>query len=507
MKLTKLLSILLLLCLVSSLLLVGCNKEDGTNSQVSETPANKEYLDLVDGRFYQGKTITFLTTSVNETYESEILSNTEAYNDGLDQVLPSSVNDDMKERANILEAVLGVTIEEEKCFETKRPGGEICTKISNDALAGTANYQVVVPCLFDAAKLALDELFVNLRSVEGLQLEAPWWNQTFNNSMTFAGQLYFTIGDLGLANKNSTAALYVNLDLWDKYSLSEKMGGSPYELVRSGKWTLDVVTSAAKYLSIDENKDNKIDYKDSVGWGGSRDDMWSLFYGSGETVADIGADDLPEITIYNERSSKVMGKMLDLVQDNKHYIEADDYFGIVKWPSVLVQEAFTTGRALFYNGNVSTIIGLRDMEQRFAIVPIPKYEEKQENYHSLINPWTSTCFAIPVSVVGDELKMVADCLNVLGAISKNTVAKNYQEIVIEGRSLRDDDSVDMLNNYIIANYGVDMGMVYRWGDLHSLLQQMADLSSGAFSSKVDSKLSAAEYQMKEVTDFYQSKAQ
>lgn len=516
MKYAKLISLLLLVCIVSALSLSACEmKKDDNSNDASQVQAGTKYQDA-DGKYiastsgntYEGETITFLTCSVNSTYESEILSNIEAYKEeGLSQVLPTSVNDDMQERANILEETLGITLEEEKYFSPKRPGGEICEKIRTDVFAGSADYQVVVPCLYDAATLALEDLFVDLRSVSALQIDAPWWNQEFNESMTFSGQLYFTIGDIGLVNKNATAAVYVNLDLWDKYDLSSEnnLGADPYKLVRSGKWTLDAVKEASSVISNDVNQDGKIDYQDEFGWGGQLDDMWSIFFGAGERIASADADGFPTITMYSERSAKLMEKLQEFVQDDKHYVSANDYFSVVQWPTVLVQEAFTSGRAMFYSGGVSTIVELGNMEDRFGILPAPKYDAQQESYHSLVNPWSSTCFAIPTTVRDEDLIMTADALNVLGATSANTVAKNYQEIVIENMKLRDDESVEMLNEYILPNRSVDVGMIYKWGGLDTMLQEMADASVGSFSSKFDALEEAAELALEEDIQFYKDK--
>lgn len=509
MKSTKLLSVLLVLCLMCALVLTACDdqkaEETSTVSQETSTnpyqDANGKYVGSHSGTDYDGETITFLTCSVNATYESEILYN--VYEDGLQQTIPEVLNDNLKLRADYVEETLGVKIEEEKVLDTSRPGGGMCTHIREGNLSATEDYQIVVPCLYDGATLAVEGHLYNLlgKGFESLQIGAPWWNQEFNNNMTYGGQLYFTIGDLGTVNKGATAALYFNLDLWEKNGLSEKYGGTPYDLVRDGKWTVDIVFEAATTIGSDDDNSGVIDYKDTFGWGGQLDDMWSIFYASGEKIAQADSDGYPAITIYNERSAKLMEKLQEFVQDKEHYISANDYFGIVTWPSVLVEEGFTDGRALFYNASVGTVINLGVMEQRFGMVPVPKAEETQEDYYSLVNPWTSTCFAIPTCVVGEKLTMAIDVLNVMGAESLNTVAPNYQEI-LEYMKIRDDESADMLNNYILPNRGCDVGMVYKWGNLDTLLHDMASANVGTFASNFEAKKTAAETALEETVEFF-----
>lgn len=502
MRYTRIISLLLILCLVCSFALTACDKNESEDQ--SKTTSGEE--EKVIPR-YDGETVTFLTCSVNSVYESEILSNTNAYKEeGMSQVLPNIVNEDLQNRANLIEEKMGVTIEEIKLHSPKRENGEMCDTIRKEVMTPSGDFQVVVPCLYDGATLAVEDMLVNLRGISNLDIDAEWWNKSFNDSMTYAGQLYFTIGDIGIVNKNSTASLYVNLDLWDKLHLSDKFGGNPYELVRSGKWTIDTVFEAAANLSKDENNDQKIDYNDSFGWAGSLDDMWSLFFGAGEKIASADAEGYPAISMYNQRSATLMNKLQEFVQDDAHYILADDYFGVVQWPTELTKEAFVTGRCIFYNGNVGTVIQLGDMAERFGIVPIPKMDKKQDNYYSLVNPWTSTCFAIPISVTGETLKMTADVLNYMGEVSMETVAKNYQETVIKYMKIRDDDSIDMIDNYILPNRACDVGMVYKWGGLDRLLQEMASATKGSFSSKFEAKEDAAQTALEQDIQFFKDKA-
>lgn len=509
MKHTKWFAFLLALCLICTLALTSCVSNEGDTSDSSQPADNSDnpyqdgkgnYVGSTSGKTYKGETLTFLVCSVNPTWESEIVTNT--YEDGESHYLPQVINDDLKNRSELLEEKLGITLAEEGVYEKKRPNGDMVTYIRNGNMSRTTDYQVVVPCLYDGATLALENQLYDLRGLEGLQIDAPWWNEEFNDSMTYGDQLYFTIGDIGLGNKNSTAALYFNLDLWNKLGLTDKYNGTPYDLVRSGKWTVDVVFEAARELSSDVNSDSKIDYKDEFGWGGQLDDMWSIFFGSGEKIASADADGYPTLTMYNERSARLMEKLQDFVQDKKHYISANDYFGEVQWPSVLVQKGFTEGRAIFYNGALGTVLELGDMEEHFGIVPIPKADQVQEKYYSLVNPWTSSCFAIPICVSGEKLQMTIDALNVLGADSKNTIAKDYQEIVLSYMKTRDQDSIDMINDYILPGRACDVGMVYKWGDLDTLLHDMASQPVGTFSSNYSARESAALQALTEAIDFY-----
>ena len=45
-------------------------------------------------------------------------------------------------------------------------------------------------------------------------------------------------------------------------------------------------------------------------------------------------------------------------------------------------------RAYFYGNSLSNIISnFREMESDFGIIPVPKYDEQQENYYAYINTY------------------------------------------------------------------------------------------------------------------------
>lgn len=485
------------------------SKEPNENSQSlagEYTDEDGKYVAKTSGNTYGKTVIKFLTCGVNATYNSEL-----TYNDyanptpttNLNEQIPEVINSAYKTRNELVEEQLDIIIEEEYVFDGQRKNAEMCNRIRTDNLAYSGDYHVVVPCLYDGATLAQEGHLINLYDLPGIQMDAPWWEQFFNKEMTIAGQLYFTIGDIGTINKSSTAALTFNKTLYLENNLDSKYGGLPYDLVRDGKWTLDVALEMTKEFSDDVNSDGTIDYEDLVGWSGQLDDMWSLFYGSGSKLASTDTPDgYPVLTAYNERSSVVMEKMQTLVQDKQHYLSANDYFGVVQWPSVLLRDNFIAGQSLFYNGSVSTPMELGDMEDNYGLLPIPKADEAQEAYHSLVNPWTSTCFAVPTSVKDADLQMISDFLNAMGAASANIVSPAYIEQCLEYMKTRDDDTIDMIEHYILPGRGCDIGMIFAWGGLDTMLHDMASAQIGTFSSTYESHASAAQKALDETIGFF-----
>ena len=521
---SKKLSLLLALLMLCAAFAAACGQAPANESSVpasvpesgepSQAPRPVDEYHDEDGKFIAKSTgniynreITFLACGVNPTYNSEILYNDYTLDTASSEPIPEVINKAQGDRAEFVEDKLGVTISELYVYERSRPNGSMANRIRNDNLSFTAEYQIVIPCLYDGSTLAQEGQFVDLKSMKELDLKAPWWDQAFNKENTIGGQLYFTIGELGTVNKSGTCTLSFNKTMYQKYNLDEKYGGLPYDLVRNGGWTLDVVLSMVKEVGEDKNMDGQITYEDIYGWGGQLDDMWSLFYGSGSKIATTAtADGYPELTMFNERSAKIVEQMQSLVQDRAHYVSANDYFDVVQWPSALLVDNFISGDSLFYNGNMSTPIELGEMEDAFGMVPVPKGDKEQEGYYSLVNPWVATCFAVPISVDKDDLPMIADFLNEMGAASANFTGPAYLKQCLEYMKVRDDDTVDMIENYILPGRGCDVGMMYQWGGLDQLLQTMASQPAGSFASNYQSKESSAKNAMADTINYFKSLA-
>lgn len=98
--------------------------------------------------------------------------------------------------------------------------------------------------------------------------------------------------------------------------------------------------------------------------------------------------------------------------------------------------------------------------------------------------------------------MTVDALNVLGAASKNTIAKDYQETVLSYMKTRDEESAEMINEYILPTRACDIGMVYQWGGLDVMLQNMAYYPVGSFASQYESLETQAEAALERAIEFY-----
>lgn len=436
-----------------------------------------------------------------DKFISEILPN--ELTDDSESWLTEAVNSAIAERNRKTEALLNVNIKE-LAISSGRVGGEILTYIRNEIVSSNHTFDVCAPSIYDCGTLAAEGSFQNLMDIPSINTENPWWDQSFNESMTINGCLYFTLGDIGVVNKNATPVVYFNK------TLAQNNGIDPsdlYQLVRDNKWTFDKAYEYAKLLSIDEDNSGSIDYKDTVGWAGQADDTWNFFFASGERIVSQDAEGSLMLSIYNTRSVNVAENMYNMFRDKTHYISANNYFGDSGQPTYdCTGNAFIEGRVMFFSDNMAFMHFFASMDDDFGVLPTPKYDDNQDSYFSLINPWTGNAFAIPNTLTDEQAYFAGAVLDVMGYYSVDTVAYEYVQRTLKYQKARDDDSIDMLQ-LIYDTRGCDIGIIYNIGNssgtsLPAMLQKIMSSPSGTFTSSYESIADAAQQDLDAVIELY-----
>jgi hypothetical protein len=98
----------------------------------------------------------------------------------------------------------------------------------------------------------------------------------------------------------------------------------------------------------------------------------------------------------------------------------------------------------------------------FGILPYPKYNSTQSDYHSLMHS-TASVVSIPKSVIGEDLTMVDSMIEAMAYHAVDTLTKQYYEINLKTKGAKDAESGPMIDT-ILANRACDLSYYYGWGD-------------------------------------------
>ena len=149
--------------------------------------------------------------------------------------------------------------------------------------------------------------------------------------------------------------------------------------------------------------------------------------------------------------------------------------------SNLQRSIFIEGRALFLQATISYIpIYLRGMQDDFGVLPFPKYDEAQENYHCIISTGLTPAVSIPIT--NPNPSQAGLILEAMAYYSVDTVTHAYYDLSLNSRYIRDDESSEMFD-IMFANSVYDFGYIFDVGGLGMILENMFYNKKNTFSSR------------------------
>lgn len=502
----KLLILFLCLLMVSSCLLVSCNDAADDTSKDDQNDTSKNSVEGYDpdSDRYVANLPEFTWDTENEKYAtfdvavtSDEEQNTYFSEDiGYDKYSTTDqvINDAVRERNNKVEELTGVVV-------TPVYVKNVLTAIQDDITSGAGAYDMAMPFLSGAVSLAQEGRLHALNSEKlspYLDLSMPWWDQGANEAFSVSDQIYFSTGDITIMAKISTWAITFNKQMYSELFAGEK---SLYELVEDGEWTFDKLVTFAKATNLD-NGDGVWDHNDRWGLVSAYSDPYNYYSAAGESLASKDADDLPYLTFDSNRSVTVAQHVLEeFSQLNEWHIYSNALTTADVWKTSL--DIFGEGRALFRTSVFSAIKKLRNYEDgiEFGIIPLPKYDEEQENYYS---PSGSGAYVAVIPISAPDPEFSAYMTQLVACEAKNYLTPAYYETTLKSRDARDDESEKMLDEYIFANLKFDIGNIYNFGGIGTMFSNLATEGSSDISSKFESIQSNAEADIEDTVENYRA---
>jgi len=328
--------------------------------------------------------------------------------------------------------------------------------------AGTDDFDFIVPHMQQSSALIQKGQVLNLLEMPYIDFDKPWWDKTINSSITVAHKLYAAAGNITTTTNDATWTVLFNKDLLRNFGLDD-----PYQLVRDGKWTLDILYANSKIATKDLNGDGAFDAEDQWGTIQQHECAYCLFAASGQRIIEKNAEDLPVLALNNDRSVAVITKVINFMSDDTAQIKADDSKNTSKYKNVwdeITTKVFAESRALYEVTNFDMVKTLRNMEANFGILPLPKYDESQSQYFNTMQYNNATVICVPITAVNPE--RTGAILEVWAAESVDTLTKAYYDITLKSKHARDDESSEMLD-LIFSTRVIDQGMFFNWAGMQN----------------------------------------
>ncbi len=450
MKQVKQFFILLLALTMLLPMLVACKGGDNGNDGHSGELTNTQSIVPEDVTF-EGETFDILCREDNAwgEFTYEIMA---------DEGETELVNQAVYERNLEVEERFGIDINMIDIPGNWAVNEDFLNTFRNSVLANSGSFDLVMSQQCYMAQSSLIDLYYNFYEVPYIKdnLDAEYYYDRIINDMTIDGKLFYLLGDYSLTYWEYAYVLYFNKTLAENYGI-----GDLYQLVKDGEWTFDKMVEYAKGNWFDLNGDGYPDAEDSFGYISDISNTTDVLNVQFD-VQSIVKNEAGEYVVDFDQA-----KMVNILEKFIEFKKTDDVYTYSTSSSDTADsnpgdKIFTEGRSLFYPERLRKAQEFRGMETDFGIIPYPKWDANQDKYYTKSQDGYSIA-VIPIDA--PNVEMCGAVLDVLSAISYETVIPAYYDMALKDKYARDDDSGEMLD--LIREgfkedfgtfYGMDIGM-------------------------------------------------
>jgi hypothetical protein len=336
-----------------------------------------------------------------------------------------------------------------------------------------------------AARLAASNYCVPFSEIPYVDMDKPWWDQGSRRDLSIAKQNFLMASDISIGDNDNTWLIY-----FDKRLIQDLGLEMPYTLVNDGKWTFDKMREMMKSAEFDVDGDGKISMaNDRYGFLTHGENYAGMWIAAGQRLITKNADDMPEIAFGNEKFASAWQKIVEIMNDrscNNNNIE-------------FISTGLANGQTLFGTEILKFVRNYRENEREFGIIPIPKYDEAQENYYTYV-AISAPLLIVPVSA--PDLERTGIIVEAMAAEGHRTILPAYYEVALKTKYSRDEESVRMLD-LIFDGVVYDFGLLYAIPtfDIYQTLL-LAGKDSSTFASTIEKNQAKAEKKLQDILDLY-----
>jgi len=399
----------------------GGNTQETEPAVTERVPAPTD-LPEVD---YSGETFTVWMRSTNVSYAV-----TDVISEGSDGEI---INDSVFDRNTRLEDHFGITLE-----------GAAKDEPSKDAkmeiMSGSDSFDIITDSMTSLNGLASESYLVDWYSLPCFDPADAWWDENAAKNLSMAGKLYMMVSDVSMNASSRARFLYINKKIASDYDIE-----IPYDLVREGRWTWDKFTEMVNTVSADLNGDGVMDGSDL--WGMLIENPEYFLSGCGVLFTEKDADDIPVLSLVTDRNASVVEAVSELWNNKKCAINYDNATKDVPLGNFahiydLGRSMFASDHFLFLQNGANVAYQFANMQSEYGILPNPKFDEAQAEYHHLMDQF-ACAWSIPITSGDPEMTDVI--MNWWGYLSSNTLVDAFYESTIKYKRLNAPEDAEMLD--------------------------------------------------------------
>ena len=243
----------------------------------------------------------------------------------------------------------------------------------NSTQSGADAYDIFCGYTMTGATLMCEGVTQDMTDYSIMEFDKPWWPKSLISKATVNGGIYFASGDISTNFIHMMYLVMFNKELLlDIYNMGAE---ELYNLAYDGKWTLDKFIELGSNIYRDQDGDNVASEGDRYGVVVTNVHFDPFYSASGlDTVVLDGDGNLTlSPDLFSQKTVDLLEKLCNLL-----HTSGDSY---IKKSEPL----FAAGQALFIVDRPYIITrSLTNTDFAFGILPMPKYDENQEEYRTCL---------------------------------------------------------------------------------------------------------------------------
>lgn len=486
----RILSVLLLTALLLDIVSCSENTPDSTESQTNsavqsdsvsaddsetEETAVQRSADILPASDFGGADYTIIGR------EYAKLGNLPSIEFAVEELNGDIINDTIYQRNHLVEDNFNVKI--------SAIIGSASSLVTTSVAAGDGAYDLAWAHVNDMSALSQSGNLANYYDMPYIDITQEWWNQLATESLTLNGRCYLQMNYIPFTGVMLSHVLFFNTSILARYNLT-----SPFEYVRNNEWTFDNFSTLVS--SVSEDTDGNGEYTDEDVYGllashGTAGVAMSV--AMGVRPVEIAEDGTVTLTLLNDRSQSILEKINAITGQNCTYL-ITDYS-----KENDLAKMFVSGSGLFYSGFMTDAYQFfRDMEDDYGLVVFPKYEASDEKYITTVTGGTGLLGIPKVVADAEKTGLITEALAIESYID---VYPAVYETVINGKLLRDPDSVEMFR-LIMDGLEISFARTYKDGNYTDIFANLNASGSNDLASVAAKQAKPAMKHYEKIVKFF-----
>lgn len=408
--------------------------ETTTAADVTEETTSGSGLPKLD---YGGETVTIFVEDYGGYCGAEFY---------VDETNGEIVNDAIYNRNRSVEDSLNVELEWVGLTHTWDTRDEYLTKFRTSVLAADAAFDIATGIGYFMPSFVAEGLLAEMSSLPYIDPDQPWWSKDYMEKSAVDGRYYVATGDISLGMIKDMMCVFENLQLAETLGIENL-----YDVVRAREWTFDKMKKLTADIYADLDGDTKVGRGDRFGLLFHNPNHFTGFLESFEVDIVEFSGGEPEFVYGNAHNTDVFDKLVDFAHNNEGV-----YYDPTGNHETVEDSIFRTGNVLLTTGWLCNTDTYRTLEFDYGVLPYPKYDEAQAEYHTTVLN-NHSVVAIPVD--SKDRDRAAAILEALAYESWNQVTPAYFETALKVKYARDNDSAQMFD-LIRESISFDFGYIY-----------------------------------------------